>query len=58
MANVKIRLLTALSGPAGTKEAGEILSLSPSDAKEYIERGFGEAVAVKQEARSEKRVSR
>ena len=55
MAKVKVRLLTALSGPAGTHSAGEVIALDADDAKDYIERGYGEAVAVKREARSEKR---
>jgi hypothetical protein len=58
MANVKIRLLTAFSGPDGTRQAGDVISVSASDAKDYIERGFGEVVAVKKEARSEMRTTR
>jgi hypothetical protein len=58
MAKVKIRLLTALSGPAGAHSAGEVIALDAADAKEYIERGFGEVVAVKREARSEKRIAK
>jgi hypothetical protein len=58
MTKLKIRLLTALSGPEGTREAGDVVTLDSADAKDYIERGYGEAVAVKKEARSEKRTTR
>jgi len=58
MANMNIRLLTAMAGVDFSSAHGDIISVDASEAKRLIEQGDAEPVAKRATDKTEKRVSK